>query len=461
VSFARRMGFKLREHLARRPALLLAFFYLLVALAFSLNFCSKTTILDVPDEGHHLLRAIQIGQGGLLGKHYAGNFVGGQIPLSAIQASDFVSFYLYHPGMRISPAVLASYKHLGWRSPPQPAEFANTAIYPPWFYVASATAIDIGRALDLPVMRSFQISRIANAVSSVLIGTLAIGLAETGSPVLAVLLALPMTLFLFGSASQDSLMIACAALAAALLTRQASGFTLSWFEWLASGVLLGAIGAARAPYIMLSLIPALFAWPRADRNRGLATTMVALVLALLWLFASVIPLSVPTKAGGGLLSGVQMHWILDHPIAASTVLLRSLVLDWSELLQEFIGVLGWLDIRLPRNIYRACECALVVTLVMSLPLPQQLRLRHIEIALLMLGVAAAIEVAIFLSWNTVGEAHIGGVQGRYFVPLSMFLCLIGRRPGGLTLGAGAVALLVVVLTGDVSGLHAVTVQYPH
>jgi hypothetical protein len=70
-------------------------------------------------------------------------------------------------------------------------------------------------------------------------------------------------------------------------------------------------------------------------------------------------------------------------------------------------------------------------------------------------------VAIFLSWNTVGEAHIGGVQGRYFIPLSMFLCLIGRRPGSLTLGAGTVALLVVVLTGDVSGLHAVAVQYPH
>jgi uncharacterized membrane protein len=125
------------------------------------------------------------------------------------------------------------------------------------------------------------------------------------------------------------------------------------------------------------------------------------------------------------------------------------------LLREFIGVLGWIEIRLPEKTYRACDCVLVVTLMASLLLPRQLRLRHAAIALLLLAVAIGIEEAIFLSWNPLGAARIVGVQGRYFVPLSMFLCLLGRRPGIVTIGIGMVALLLIVVTGDVPALHAV------
>jgi hypothetical protein len=454
------MGARVRWCLDKRPAILLALLYMLVAMPLSLSFCVKTPMLDVPDEANHLLRAIQVGQGGFFGVRYPGNFVGGQLPSSAIQATGFVDCYLFRPGIRITPAMLAPYRALRWRSPPQAAEFPNTAIYPPWFYVASATAIDIGRTLDLPIMTSFRLSRFANAITAVLIGALAIGLADTGAPILAVLLALPMTLFLFGSASQDSLMIASAALAAAILTRQSLGADSSWSGWIASGLLLGALGAARAPYILLSLLPALFAWPRPDRIRGLAATALAFTVALLWLVCSVIPLSTPTKAGGGLVSGAQMHWVLQHPIAAATVLFRSFADEGGDMFQQFIGVLSWLDIRLPDKAYRACEWALSATLVTSVSWPKQLRPRHAAIVLLLLAVAAGTEMAIFLSWDAIGSDVILGVQGRYFLPLSMFLCLIGRRPGIVAVEIGAVALIVIVFMGDVAALHAVATRYP-
>ena len=450
---------RLGETLGRRAPLLLALLYVLLALPVSLSFCFDTVMLDVPDEGNHLLRAIQIGQGGLFGKRYPGNDVGGQVPAAAVQASGFVNAYLFHPGLRIGPAMLAPYRALHWHSPPQPAEFPNTAIYPPWFYLATATAIDIGRALDLPIMTSFQAARIADAVTAVAIGALAIGLAETGAPVLAVLLALPMTLYLFGSASQDSLMIACAAFTAALLTRQAKGPVSSWGGWMASGLLLGAIGAARAPYALLSLIPAVLAWPREDRIRGLAATGLSLAVALLWLLGSVIPLSVPTKAGGGLLSGAQMQWVLHHPYGAAAVLRRTVADEWSETLREFIGVLGWLDIPLGDKAYRWADWAIAVTLVSSVVWPW--RWRHAVLTLLLLAVGAGIEAAIFLSWDSLGADHVIGVQGRYFIPLSLFLCLLASKSGIVRVGIGMGALLVIVLTGDVLALHLVAARYPH
>jgi hypothetical protein len=76
------------------------------------------------------------------------------------------------------------------------------------------------------------------------------------------------------------------------------------------------------------------------------------------------------------------------------------------------------------------------------------------------AVATGTEEAIFLSWNPLGAARIVGVQGRYFLPLSMFLCLLGRRQGMVAAGIGMIALLVIVVIGDVAALHAVDTYYP-
>jgi uncharacterized membrane protein len=449
-------GPRLRGH----ASLVLALLYVLLALPLSIAFCFQTTMMDVPDEGNHLLRATQLGQGGFFGVRYPGNVVGGEIPSTAVQATNFVNIYLYHPGVPISRETRARYRALGWPSRPERAQFPNTAIYPPWFYAASAVAIDAGRLLDLKIMESFRIARIADAVAATLIGALAIGLAETGVPILVVLLALPMTLYLFGSASQDALMIACAALEAAILTRQMRGRAVSWRGWMLSGGLLGLIGAARAPYLILSLIPALIAWPRADRSRGLAATIVAVAISVFWLAGSVLPLSVPTRAGGGLLTGAQMHWVLHHPAETVTVLARSVVLTWPEMSRQFIGLLGWLDIRLPERIYRICEWVVLATLLASLAWQQLLGPRQLAIGALLLTVAAATEAAIFLSWSPLGADLVTGVQGRYFIPLSMFLCLLGRRPGAAAIAIGVIALLIILSTGNLAALQAVAERYP-
>jgi uncharacterized membrane protein len=76
-------------------------------------------------------------------------------------------------------------------------------------------------------------------------------------------------------------------------------------------------------------------------------------------------------------------------------------------------------------------------------------------------VAAGTELAIYLSWDTLGAYWIIGVQGRYFLPLAMFLCLIGRRPGIVATAIGAAAVLVILVTGDFAALQAAATRYPH
>ncbi len=437
----------------------LALLYLVLALPCALLFSAVTPMFDAADEGAHLFRAIQIGQGGLLASRHEGRLAGGDIPTTALQASSQINRYHEHR-LRFDRATLAPYRALGWGGPDVTVPFANTAIYPPFFYAPSAAAIDIGRIAGFRVMTSFQLARIANAVTGAVLGSFAIALAEFGTPLLVAVLALPMTLSLFGSASQDAGLIGCAALAVALLTRQAAGLSGGWPSFVASGVLLGAIAAPRPPYAMLAAIPVLLTWRRSDRARGLASGAIAIAIAGTWLAGGVMPLSAATRAGGGLLTGAQIHWVARHPVGFLGVVLRSFVGDRWVRFREFVGVLGWLDIILKTSAYRVCKWALVIAALATVAGPAALAVPRLRIVLLLLLVLFGIEAALYLSWSTLGAPSVDGVQGRYFLPVALFASLLGRRPGPVAIDVALVVLAALVIFGDARALRPGLHRFP-
>ena len=65
----------------------LALLYLLLALPLAIRLAVVTPPFQVADEGAHLLRATQVGQGGLVAGHWAGAFLGGKLPANAAAAS--------------------------------------------------------------------------------------------------------------------------------------------------------------------------------------------------------------------------------------------------------------------------------------------------------------------------------------------------------------------------------------
>ena len=457
-----RRGFDLRRRMFR-PVLSgrrnLALLYFALALPCAFLFSVVTPLFDAADEGAHLFRAIQIGDGGMLAARDAAGQIGGVLPLGAIRASSLLTRYHEDRRMRFDRATLAPYRALRWDGASRMFGFPNTAIYPPVFYGAEVAAIDLGRLLRMPVMASFQLARTANAATATALAALAVGLAEFGTPLMVAILALPMTLSLFGSASQDAMLIASAALAVALLTRQAARRSCGWGGWITTGLLLGALVAARAPYAPLAFLPVLMAWRRADRVRGLAASAIALALSLLWLLSSVMPLSAATRAGGGLITGAQMHWVVRHPGTAAGVLWFSFVDDGWLRLREFIGVLGWLDIILKQSAYRICEWGLIIALVVTLAGPPAAPVPKLRIALLLMAVVIGIEVALYLSWSTVGARRVDGVQGRYFLPVALFGALVGRRMRSADLAVAAGILVAVVAGGDASAIRTIARQF--
>ncbi len=431
-----------------RGTRLVALLYLLVALPCALRLAVTTVPYDTADEPNHFLRATQIGQGGLVSKKLSGGNAGGALPVGVVRSYD-LDHLVHGPGhLRITVAALAPFEALRWGRGTGLIGFPNTATYGPVMYAPAALAIDLGRALDLPVLATLRAARAADAVAATALAATAILVSVTGLPFLTLVLMLPMTLFLFGSASQDAMLIASGAFVASWLGRRASGLPAGWPAWLAVGALVGAMAMGRLPYALLAAIPVILTFDGPERAKGVASAALAIVATALWFAVGIAPLGVSTRAGGSLLGGAQIHWILRHDGEAARVLWKT-VAEWPTYrFREVVGVLGWLDIEFPARIYRWAAVAMTLTLALALRQPRTGFARRLLILLTLLAIVLAIYVALYLSWTIIGAARIDGIQGRYFLPLAPFLVLLGRsRPD---LGQALVAAIAIVGMGLVA-----------
>jgi uncharacterized membrane protein len=186
-------------------------------------------------------------------------------------------------------------------------------------------------------------------------------------------------------------------------------------------LLVGCLGAAKLPYLPLGLLPALAAWRSGSGiARAVALVLLSFSVGLGWLVLAARPVIAPTSAG------LQMHFLLSHPFAILPITLATLRLHSIRLLQEFIGVLGWLDIPLPRLFY-ACSLLLFCLLLAMEGVRQYGRVAAM-MALILLACCAAVFGALYLDWTPVGGHTVKGLQGRYFIPLALFAVpLLARR----------------------------------
>ncbi len=387
-----------------------------------------TPPMQVADEDAHFLRAVQLGQGGILAANRPG-VLNGLLPGSAVRfargfdqppaAGATARWYQDRAGIR----------QAGWNSRPVAAFFGNTAIYPPVFYLPAAIAIDASRLCGAGPAGSLQAGRIAQGLVSMALAALALAIARRGRLVLFLLLSLPMTLSLFGSCSQEGPMLATAALAAAWLSRRDAGAPGTTAGWIGIGLLLGLLGAAKLPSILFGLIPAFIGGACGRRRAGLAATAAALLASLGWLAVGAVPLM-----GGLQRAGVspsrQLALVLGHPLHAGLVAVRTLEVFGPTLVRELVGVLGLLDTVLPASFYAAvllCLCCAAGAERWPLaPSPPSSRGPGSgwAIAILVAGSVAMIFALFYLVWTPVGGALIEGVQGRYLLPPLLFSTLL-------------------------------------
>jgi len=425
--------------------------FLILGLSTSLVLVWSVPPFQAPDELTHMARAdiIASGPSGLGETVQDGRRVlVGQAHVALQDASRPFQRLQAQPAEKVRWADIAYATSVG-------LDARRTAIFPgqalnPLLYAPISAAVAWGRHFGWDVLDTLYLARTLNAVVSLAIGFLALRLAAGARLPLFAFLMLPMSLDLMGSAVQDGPVIAVTALAVALLSRgMGEGRPLSGREVAAAAICLILVGMAKPPHVAFAVLLWLAPAERPRRKRLWALAALAIPLAWnAWVSATG---WLPTSRPGAVMSTAgQAAFLLRHPESVWDVAQHTFAAAGKFYVQQFVGVLGWLDTPLTWTFYAAAY----VMLALALLTPAAVGARgwaalRLAVAPLVVLVSGAVFGSLYLGWSPVGGPMVDGVQGRYFLPIALLLPLAFEGPRPLLGGPRAAEGLSVLLTAAV------------
>jgi len=453
--------------------------FLLLGAFFGLSMLFLTPPFQVPDEHDHFFRAMMIASGQFVARPYAFSEAekkqaplkylqgrGGMVPVSVPYTTRMVNQNLpFHPENKQDSGMLKKMLALPLHLPGQPKVFINTSAagYAPLLYLPSALTLAVGSRFSLSPLWLMYLGRLANLLLYLGLVYGALKIVPTGKLIFFLLGLMPMSLFLAPSLSIDGITIAAVLLLTAVLLELAVQETASikFRTWFIAPVALTLLALGKPVYCPLLL---LFFSPRTCffQNRGrLYLFLVSLGLAgaafFIWsrlqnsappLTASPVPFDYTSfQLKDSLLPLLdhsrQLQFLRDYPQTVFTILGRTLQTQGRHVLESFVGLLGWLDTSLPAWIYFSYPLALVVGALSCRSVGREVWFEKALLATISILICGAILLALYLTATPVGNAVIGGLQGRYFIPAALPLLLLFRNSHSLISPRHVVAALLV------------------
>ena len=401
---------------------------------------------QVPDESGHAVKAYSLLSGELLGHREVVPLVDGRTGQQQGVDADFAIFAVSNEP---SPAQLtadhwAAVHAVNWGKNSFQT-IGTLAGYWPGFYLPATAGLGIAKALGASPFDAFMTARLFQLTTYLSLGFLALLLAQRVQVLLFCTLSVPMSLHLGASVNQDGLLIATSVLAVALLTRSGkTGEALLPIRQdaarLWSAVCIAAVVLAKPPYVPIAglLLLPLVSFRMRDVWVGrLALVAGVLVCAVGWIWITVhfvaTPIVRPPAEAGPLWPGprpaifsgtdmaAQLQVLMAKPVRFLTLPWRTLI-HHGILIDEGIGILGYLQIHLPNWLYLLWFWAIGSAVLADLLWTSK---RAVTLPAWQAGLPVLCAVATFLgiflsqylSWTEVGGDHIEGPQGRYFLPL--------------------------------------------
>jgi uncharacterized membrane protein len=436
--------------------------FVLLTLPLGVFLAAIVPLGQIADEPGHVVRAEGLLHGGFLGRREAApQFDSPSILRAGVYADAGILAAITSPihpmdptPLRLAGDELRTARGIPWQGRLVFVPLNSIATYMPVFYAPAALGIAVAKAAGVTPYYAYLAARLANLACYVAAGTVALLIARSARATLFATLLLPTTLNLAASVNQDGLIIASCVLAVALLTtlRPAPGHAAPRCAFSLAAVLIALVAMAKLPYAPLAGLLLL----RRDGGTGrrvivgrLAVIVLIGLAAIGWTWINIrfvaVPVTLPPYEAGPLYDfspratfngpdfAAQFSVILAHPGALFTLPLRTLLTDWS-LPHQAVAMLGWLNVVLPDPLYRAWIVALSAALAAdALDRPQPAVVIRAAEALLVAVIVAlclqAVMLSQYLTWTPVGMPWIGGVQGRYLLPLLPLLGLIAARVG--------------------------------
>ena len=421
------------NRLWRQPLILSA-----LILVYGLACLIVTPPFQAPDAGAHWYRAFQIAQGHFIAEK-RGTQTGGELP--AAPELDLRHFFdlpsheelkltrqTFHeraaPSLRLTPAQLNATSFV---------QFSNTARFSPVPYIPQAAAIlvcELFQRTDIAALYLGALFSLFFSSACLLLAFRALDFSFRATWVTFVVAGLPMSSFLLASISADGPTIALCILDIALALRLRHAPTSKLFAGFLACTLF--VSTARGLYFLVPLmalplfVPVATLRTRQGLRLAAFTLGCALVPIAVWTFLTRNIYSIMNPAPN-IDSAMQVQFMLHHLPAVLAMFAREMVSQFPNNAESFVGMLGWLEVKLPRRVLWMGYLLVALTPVFS----SEENRRDEALGPVFRAVAPALFLTFttlvctfsYLTWVPVGANYVDGIQGRYFLPLAVPLLL--------------------------------------
>jgi uncharacterized membrane protein len=179
---------------------------------------------------------------------------------------------------------------------------------------------------------------------------------------------------------------------------------------------------AKPPYILFLLI---FLFLKLDKRTKFIGVTIPVILMFIWLFLVSANLSI--KGPGADLSynsKLQVAHIVSHPFKFLGLFFNFDTNGIALVFRMIVGVLGHLDLQFPIDYYHTAYIITFIAFISTLNINLH---DNIRFRLCLFGVAFITLLAVMTSqyviWTPLYATYLGGMQGRYIIPILPFLAL--------------------------------------
>ncbi|AEG17345.1 DUF2142 domain-containing protein [Methanobacterium paludis] len=405
--------------------------FLIIALIYGLSFLMINPPFQAIDEQTHYFRASDISEGHMMPQRVNGESLVTITEGMASLTSKFPQDLSDYPNkkLRISDIVsgLSLPLNNNFKSSANIEIFAIVA-YPPVPYLASALGMDLGKLFNLSPLFLLYIGRLMNLILWLLLIYLAIKVTPVHKWVLLLLSLMPMTIFQGASLSADSFTIAISFLVIAIFLKfalDASKKVVTKKDIFILFTLVLMLTLSKPFYFLLIFLFFLIPSHKFGNRKKmfLIFSLIFLSIAVieaLW-YLTTHGLYVPENSNTSIRG--QMSFILSNPAVFPHVMEHTLWKYSYLYLTESVGHLGW-SIFLPQWLVYVYVVVLIsVSLLDKNEIVISLKQKLVSLITLF-AIVLMIFALEYIAWTPIGQSMVGGVQGRYFVPIAPLIFLL-------------------------------------
>lgn len=306
----------------------------------------------------------------------------------------------------------------------------------PFGYIISGIAVTIARIFRLSPVLTFYSGRIFNLLAYTTMTYFAIKRIPYGKMAIFAISMLPMTLHLICSYSYDFLAISAAMLfVSQVLYMREKKTAITFIDILLCslwGIILAPTKLVYTPILLFVFIIPKEKFNMSAKKAFLCKSAILLAGAIcLLVFQGARAASVTTNTVGGASGGAvySVGWILENPLETVRIFVNTILNSSDSYILTMVGgSLAWFQVNVGMTYYLPFYGVILYCFLKRDNEPFGLDTNSkIWTFLVFVATYLLTLLSMFVAWTDMGKTTIQGIQGRYFLPVILLVCLIVRN----------------------------------